>query len=450
MHPSAPGPRTLVHVVRAAAAAQPGKAWIASEDRSATYDGIDRLSNRIARGLAGLGLARGDRLATMLTDSIEQIAVWLACCKLGLREVPVNTAYRGDILAHVVRDSGARAAVVSAGLAERFADLGAPPPVLQRIILLPDGDDAVPPAGIACTMFRSLLSEDDSAIGDPPAEQDIMAIMYTSGTTGRSKGVMVTHVHACEYARAVVTALGLDATDIFHTSGLPLFHVAGRWGVVLAAALVGGTVALPARFSVRSYWNDVRRAGATATFLLGTMASFLHAQDPDPSDPDNPMRKVLMCPLLRDVAGFAERFGVQVGTAYGSTEANAPVVMPLGTPVADNQVVGRVRAETFDLIVADGNDRPVSPGTVGEILVRPREPWLTMQGYWNHTEATNRAWRNLWLHTGDAGRMDEAGNVYFVDRLQDTIRRRGENISSMEVEAVIVQHPAIAECAVFP
>ena len=444
------GPRTLVHIVRAAAAAHPGKPWIAAEDRAATFADLDRLSNRVARGLRDLGLSRGDRIATMLTDSIDQIAVWLACCKLGLLEVPVNTAYRGDMLAHVMRDSGARAAIVTAGLTPRFAELQSPPPDLERMILLPDGGDTAAPAGISCAPFDAILPADDTDIGEPPAESDLMAIMYTSGTTGRSKGVMVTHAHAYEYALGVVTALGLDSSDVFHTSALPLFHVAGRWGVVLAAAAVGATVALPVRFSVRSYWNDMRRSGATATFLLGTMASFLQSQDPDPSDRDNPVRKVLMCPLLRDVTGFAERFGVQVGTAYGSTEANAPVLMPLGTPVADNQVVGRVRADRFDLIVADELDRRVPPGTIGEILVRPRQPWLVMQGYWKQTDATIQAWRNLWLHTGDAGRTDEAGNVYFVDRLQDTIRRRGENISSMEVEAIIVQHPDVAECAVFP
>lgn len=451
------GERTIAHVLQEAVRTLPDKNWIITDAGRVSYSELDRLSNRIARGLLAAGIRPGDRLMTMMPDTIELVAVWIACAKAGIIEVPVNTAYRGDILTHIVNDSGANTAVIGASFAERFADVQGRLGSLVRFYVLPPSsgvlqDQELPSliGGVRAIPFAELASGDDTAAGSLPAESDLMAIMYTSGTTGGSKGVMVTHAHSFEYAQGVASALELDETDISYTSGLPLFHVAGRWGVVLSSAIVGASAVLPPQFSVSAYFDDIRRHGATATFLLGAMANLLQRQPTRPDDAENTLRKVLMCPLLGDVADFAERFGVQVATAYGSTEVNAPTVMPLGTHVDDNQIVGRVRDDKFEIMIADADDKPVPPYVVGEILVRPKQPWITMLGYWNDPEKTVAMWRNLWLHSGDAGRMDAHGNFYFVDRIQDTIRRRGENISSMEVESILSQHPAIAECAVFP
>jgi crotonobetaine/carnitine-CoA ligase len=167
-------------------------------------------------------------------------------------------------------------------------------------------------------------------------------------------------------------------------------------------------------------------------------------------DHENPLQKVLMCPLLADLDDFIHRFRLRVGTAYGSTEANAPIVLPAGSPIRHPQVVGRVRSDLFDVCILDEFDEELPRGRVGQIAVRPKVPNVTMLGYWHQPEATVEMWRNLWLHTGDAGFQDKDGLLYFTDRLKDTIRRRGENISSMEVEGVINQHPAVQECAVFP
>jgi crotonobetaine/carnitine-CoA ligase len=277
-----------------------------------------------------------------------------------------------------------------------------------------------------------------------------MAIMYTSGTTGGSKGVMVAHAHSFEYAYACASVLQLGEADVVYSAGLPLFHVAGKWGVVFGTAIFRATAVVPQQFSVHSFWTDVRHFGVTATYLIGAMANFLERQPADPGDADNPMSKLVMCPLLPDSAAFASRFDVQIATAYGSTEVNAPILMPLGTAVSDSKIVGKIRGDKFEVMIADEHDQPVAPGVLGEILIRPKQPWITMLGYWNDPARTAKMWRNLWLHTGDAGRYDAAGNLYFVDRIQDTIRRRGENISSMEVEGILSQHPAVAECAVFP
>jgi crotonobetaine/carnitine-CoA ligase len=261
---------------------------------------------------------------------------------------------------------------------------------------------------------------------------------------------MVAHAHAYEYANGCASAAEVNASDIYYTAGLPLFHVAGRWGVLFGAAIKGATAVIPRQFSATNFWNEVRQFGVTATYLLGAMANFLQRQSPKPDDAENPLEKVLMCPLLADLDAFTQRFDLKVATAYGSTEANAPIIMPLGSNMRHSQVVGRVRSELFDVRILNEADEELPPRVIGQIAVRPKAPAITMLGYWHQPEATCAMWRNLWLHTGDAGFRDSEGLFYFTDRLKDTIRRRGENISSMEVEGVISQFPAVLECAVFP
>jgi crotonobetaine/carnitine-CoA ligase len=447
--------RTVVHVLRRAVVEHPGRPWIVNDDASFTYAEMDQLSNRVANGMTANGMAAGDTVTFMLSDVPEFVATWIACSKTGIVEVPVNTGYRGDILVHVVNDSRARSMVVESQFLERLDAVADRLLHLERcFVLTPPGEEVPVPERLAgkCRLvpFAELISPDSSTPGHVPAISDLKAIMYTSGTTGPSKGVMVSQAHAFEYAFGANGVLEIGPDDTYYTAGLPMFHIAGKWGVVYAVAIRGARAAFPRRFSATQFWDDIRKYRATTTFLLGAMANFLQRQPPAADDIDNPLAKVLMCPLLPDLDGFAERFGVGIATAYGSTEVNAPIFMPPGTPVSDIQVVGPVRTDKFEVAVLDENDNLVAPGVLGEIAVRPKEPWITMLGYWNQPEWTVLMWRNQWLHSGDAGRYDTDGNFYFVDRIKDAIRRRGENISSMEVEGVISQHPAIAECAVFP
>jgi len=446
-----PNERTLVHALRRAVETAADKTWLATGDSTLTYAEIDGLSNRIANGFAAHGIDAGETVLFMMTDSPEFVATWVACSKAGVIEVPVNVAYRGDILEHVINDSRAQTMVCSRSFLDRINAVSKRLVHLKRCFVLDDqGDEQVDANGIDCLPFEDLISERSAAPNHMPAIWDRKAIMYTSGTTGRSKGVVVAQAHAFEYANGAAGMLRLEPGDVYYTAGLPLFHVAGKWGVVYAALQNGATAAFPERFSTAEFWNDVRHYGATTTFLLGAMANFLQRQDARADDADNPLERIMMCPLLPDTDDFASRFGVKVGTAYGSTEVNAPIFMAPGTPVEDVQCVGRVRADMFEVRVIDENDIEVAPGVLGEIAVRSRDPWVTMVEYWNAPESTAAMWRNQWLHSGDAGRYDEDGNYYFVDRIKDAIRRRGENISSMEVEGIVSQHPAIAECAVYP
>ena len=447
--------QTLRQVLARRAGSRGDAPWIAGEERSWTYRDLDRMSNRIANGLATRGVARGETVLVMLPDCIEFIAAWCGLAKLGAVQVPINTHLRGNGLSHVVGDSRARTMIVHARFLDRIADVGIGS-VESLIVLgeMPGEASSEEPGGwpdalarLAHSPFSALLAAPDTSVTDGPAATELVAVLYTSGTTGPSKGVMISHVQAYEYARSVVELLELVPDDVYYAP-LPLFHIAGQWGVAYAACLAGAQAVLARPFSASAYWPDVRRHRATATFLLGAMANFLFQQPEAGDDADNPLERALVVPLLPEIEAFKRRFGCLVSTTWGATEFNVPTRSTFH--LANNRTCGRVAEDRYEVRIVDELDREVPPGVPGEAVVRPREPWLTMAGYWGRPDWTAAAWRNLWLHTGDMLMRDEEGNLYFVDRTKDAIRRRGENVSSMEVEQEIVVHPDVVECAVVP
>jgi carnitine-CoA ligase len=223
---------------------------------------------------------------------------------------------------------------------------------------------------------------------------------------------------------------------------LPLFHVGGTLAVFAMLAR-GGSVAIIEAFDTKSIWRLVRATETTVLVLLGVMAHFLSKEPVGPEDREHPVRKVIMVPV-QDAGAFSERFGVDVYTVFNMTEISSPVISGRNPPV--NGSCGRKR-EGVDVRLVDENDVEVAPDTVGELIVRTDRPWAMNHGYYRDAEATARAWRNGWFHTGDAFRVDKDGNYFFVDRIKDVIRRRGENISSFEVETEVCTHPAVKEAA---
>ncbi|MFP6729247.1 MAG: AMP-binding protein [Alphaproteobacteria bacterium] len=444
--PDAKSEQTLGKVLADRAARLGDKPFIVTDHASHSYAEIDAWSNRLANGLAALGIAPGETVLVMLTNTVEFVALWCGLGKLGAIEVPVNTAYRGDIFAHVINNSGATTMVVEARFLERLAEVAPRLETLERLIVT--GESKIESLGkrFEIAGWDVMEVDNETPIADGPRHLDLKAVMYTAGTTGLSKGVMITHSHAYNYAACGPDLLELGADDIYYAP-LPLFHIAGQWAVVYAAMIAGASAVLTDRFSIEAFWDDVRRHGATATFLLGAMANFLYRQEPRGADADNPLKKALIVPLFPEIEDFKRRFDCQVTTTYGSTEVGVPVTASFDLPNA--RVCGRVKDELFEVRLVDEDDEEVPVGTVGELVVRPREPWLVMAGYWRDPEQTEVAWRNLWLHSGDTMYRDEDGWLYFSDRLADCIRRRGENISSLEVENQLYAHDAVFECAVF-
>lgn len=442
------GDHTVVHALRRAVQAHPNRPWIVTDDGRATYADVDLLSNRIANGLLGLGLMAADAVLVLMVDSIDYIALWVALSKIGAIEIPINVNYRGDILRHVINDSRAGFIVVGSELSGRVVDLAGDLPRLRSAIIhggLPVGEME----GVAAVPFHAIVAG-DHPIGHEPNGRDLMSVMYTSGTTGPSKGVTICHAHAYCYATATVELLDIVPSDVYFAAGLPMFHVAGKWGVFLATAIVGCTAAMPGRFSASRFWEVVDRFGGTKAFLLGVMGNLLQRQPPAVDDRKHSLKKVVMAPLLADAKTFVERFDIHLCTAFGATEFNTPILLHNADDAPDAACVGRVRSDLFEVRILDDNDDEVGPNELGELVVRSKFPWLITPGYWHQPEATLKAWRNLWFHTGDLGKYDEQGLFYFVDRKKDAIRRRGENISSMEVEGIVCQHRAVQECAVYP
>jgi len=441
---------TLVHVLAQRLADAGEKPWILTEHKRFTYREVDRLASQLANGLARIGVGRGDTVLLMLNNCVEFIALWCALAKIGAIEVPVNCHYKGRLLAHIVNDSAARVIIADSEFLPRLTEVANEVPALSTVVAYGAPPDLHPATlfGATCLIpFAEILSEDHHFATITPAPWDQLAVMYTSGTTGPSKGVIVTHGHAFEYARGVIDMLDIRPTDVYYAP-LPLFHIAGQWAVIYAAAIAGASAVLPDSFSPARFWSTCRRYNATCSFLLGAMANLLYRQPPAPDDADNPLQRVLIVPLVPEVEDFKRRFALLVSTTWGGTEMNCPTRSGFELPNA--RTCGRVDNDLYEVRIVDENDNELPPGVAGEAIVRPKKPWIVMAGYWRHPEWTEKAWRNLWLHTGDMLMADADGNLYFVDRTKDAIRRRGENISSMEVEQEINAHPDVMETAVIP
>jgi len=404
-----------------------------------TYTRLRANVRRVAASLQALGVKQDDFVLSWLPNGPHAIAVWFALNYIGAVYVPVNISYRGRLLAHVIKNSGARLMIADARLAERLTEVetaaidtlvavsGSPPPGLIGI------------RGLTEDALASATGEP----ADPPRAimpWDTHAVIYTSGTTGPSKGVLSSYRHLAATTEAIDTVTSDDRALV----NLPLFHVGGTSGVY-RMLVRGASIALVEAFDTQTFWDTVRRTGATTMTLLGAMIPFLMKAPPTAGDRDHPFRQAVMVPLADDAAEFTARFGVDIYTVFNMTEISCPIVSERNPDVL--KTCGRVRAG-FEARVVDENDVEVPHGTVGELMVRADEPWTMNHGYNANPEATARAWRNGWFHTGDAFRRDEAGNFFFVDRMKDAVRRRGENISSFEVEAEIGAHPKVRESAV--
>lgn len=447
--------RTLKNVLKRRADKLGDKPWVVTSERAYSYREMDARSNALARGLMKSGVKAGDTVLIMLPDTIDYVLIWCALAKIGAVEVPVNNHARGTVFAHVVNDSLARTMIVDRQYLDRLEFVRDELKELEQLVLYTKdtkgAEDGVPAslkAKLRGVRYETLFDADDSALPeDGPRYNDLIGVMYTSGTTGPSKGSMTCHAHAYEYAVVAIELLEMKPDDVYYAP-LPMFHIAGQWAVVYACMIAECTAVLTGTFSLTDFWTDVRKYKATISFLLGAMANFLYRQPVKPDDADNTMDRIIVVPLLPEVEDFKARFGVRVSTTYGGTEQNCP--MRSSFELANNRTCGRLLEDRYEVRIVDENDEEVPPNTPGEMCVRTKNPWDMTLGYWNHPEWTAKAWRNLWYHTGDMLMRDEEGNYYFVDRTKDAIRRRGENISSMEVEQEIVKHPAILECAVIP
>lgn len=443
-----PGRWVLTEVLKEQAARQPDACWVTdNEGRSLTFGQAQDQSLRAAGWFERLGVARGDRVGVFLFNGAPFTTVWLGLGQLGATAVFLNTELRGSFLRHQLNDSGISVIVADAELVPALQDLADELPQLQTVVVM--GGSAMP----SKPGWRTIEWPDPAGqppwSGPAPAPQDIACIMYTSGTSGPSKGVLMPHAHCTLYGIGTLKAAQLTEQDCYYIC-LPLFHANALLMQLGATLLAGIRAHLQRRFSASRWLADIRESGATATNLLGATASFIFAQPPTAQDREHRLRVMVLAPnLVEHHSGFLSRFGIaDVISGFGMTEVNLPIWGRVGQPAPG--AAGWAHTEHFDVCIAHPEtDMPLPPGQVGEILVRPKVPFGFMAGYFNAPAKTVEAWRNLWFHTGDAGVMREDGLVTFIDRIKDCIRRRGENISATEVEEIVAELPGIAEVAAY-
>lgn len=412
-----------------------------------SFLGMDELSNRIAVGLRRLGVGKGDRVAMLLPNCEEFVPIWFAAAKLGAVEAPINPALREKLLAYVLKDCQSSILVCALSTLENVARALAGERVFEHVVVIGGSAEEVRAAGVIApdaVSYHHLVNEHASSFPiDVVAPSDPIAILYTSGTTGASKGVILTHHQYYLWVERMVVNMGLTADDIYYTP-LPLFHGDAQFFGVYFPLVYGARGAVYERFSASRYWDQVRECGATATNMLGSIAHILWRQTPSPKDSENGIRVCQSIPMVSMRDAFEERFGVTLVTAYGQTETS---LVSYDTPqTRKSGACGKVDPD-FDVAIVDESDKVLPAGTVGEIVIRAKRPWSMFLGYFGKSEYTVQAWRNLWFHSGDQGYLDEAGWLYFTGRAKDVIRRRGENISAQEVEAIVEEHPLVAECA---
>lgn len=410
-----------------------------------SFGEMEHRTRRVANALAALGVGFGDPVALMLPNSAAFIETWLAVARLGAVLVPLNTAWRGDLLRHVLHDCGARLVIAGTSLLPALAECGVDGSTHTLVVVAEVAQAAMPEGAVA---FATLHAGPDTGLDVLVAVHDLAAILYTSGTTGRSKGVRLPHGHLHLDPQVYIEQLGLTADDVLYTC-LPLFHANALLLGAYAALILGSRLVLAPRFSASAWLGEIRRSGATVTNLLGAMTGFIFNQPERDDDAGSALRVVVAVPTS-PVQGplFEQRFGVRLVELYGTTEVNCPVFQNLHEERRPGSC-GRLADRWYECRLVDPQtDLDVAPGQPGEFVVRNKAPWTFMMGYHNSPQETLHAWRNLWFHTGDVLRRDADGYFYFVDRLKDSIRRRGENISAFEVEEVLLAHPDIAEAAV--
>jgi len=395
-----------------------------------------------ASALEKIGVKQGQPVVTLFSNSFDAFRSWQGCAWLRAIESPINTSYKGDWLRHVVNNTEAEVALTENRFAKPLFDIAEQLTHIKRVVIFGGLDDV--PADLP---FK-VLSAGEFLEGAEPTERpepnpwDISSLIYTSGTTGRSKAVMVPWGQfVATMESGMIPLERLEGANIY--SPFPVFHVTGKGGFY-TAAVFGGVAVIREAFSPKDYWQDVRNFDANTAILLGPLAQMLLNMPEQADDADNPLSTVVMAPVIPDVDAFCRRFDLDVFTTYNMTEINCPIVRPNERCTSNNYASCGQAREGVEIRIVDEHDREVPPNTTGELIVRG-EPWELNTGYWNMPEKTSEAWRNGWFHTGDAFTCDEDGNYYFVDRTKDYIRRRGENISSFEVESIVNEFPAVAE-----
>jgi len=411
----------------------------------------NKLSNKIANGLLKLGISKGDKVAVYMPNSDDYVITWFGILKMGAVMVPINTAYKMDFLQYIIDSSDSKVLFIAEEYLDRMPSIAKRIPQLKHVIVWTrNGSEKFFRHGFNFKKMQSYTKFIDSQSSSEPGAEitfmDHARLMYTSGTTGRSKGVMRPCAADYSSARNYAEIMDVGPDDVCFTC-LPLFHSNAMVMTVYPALIKGAKTVVEEKYSASQFWNWIKDHGVTNFNIVGTISYFLWNTPPVPEEKQHKVELVLGSPAPHDIIqDFMKRFNIKFMEGYGLTEIGQCTWTRPGEPFR----VGSCGKEAPGYEIKIGNpetDEEVPIGEIGEILVRPRTPNVMLHYYNKMPEKTVQDFRNFWFHTGDAGRMDKDGYIYFVDRVKDYIRRRGENISSFEVEKIVSSYPDVKESA---
>lgn len=414
---------TLPDFLRDRAFRFPRRDVLRMRNRTLTFAELDREVDRMVVALTDSGVHPGETLGVMMRNSPEFAIVWLACMRMGAIEAPVNTAFRGAGLSHLLDLCGCRMVVADEEFVPRLAEARSGLALIDTVITRHELAERAHSSSTEAPVYHA----------DPASPSQIF---FTSGTTGRSKACLFDGRYAVRQAQIFARQWRIAEDDVLYNP-FPLFHIDASVLTLAPAIVRGCTAALGESFSASGFWDEVREFGATVFDYMGATLTMLWKAPQRATDDDNPVRLAWGVPLPDFAGDFERRFGLRLVEAYGLTDAGVPVYQPLDEPRRPGSC-GRVVPE-YTLAIAED----------GEIMIQAHEPGLTTSGYLGEPAATSAAFADGWFRTGDLGRMDEDGWIYFTGRKKDAIRRRGENISAFEIEEVVEAHPAVLEAAAF-
>ena len=440
---------TLPAIVNRMAKAHPHKNFLQTvEGASATWGELQEAMILWAARFLALDVKKGDVVVTLLDAGPDSLAAWLGLSSIGATDAATNPEFRGRMLAYAINNCQPTLIVVAAHYVTFVEAVAAELQSVERVLVLDAGPSDLPersslPGLTQLQTLRPDIAEACRLMRDPEMHE-IACITYTSGTTGPSKAVMLPWGQLHSINLGTFPTEDLAPTDIFYCTTSHAHF--GSKSIPYHAAMVGGRVVIRSRFALNSFWQDVSKFGITTGMLVGSMADLLVSAFESPSEKTS-LKNLFMAPLGASYEQFSKRFGTRICTVYNSTESG--VAIRSGWNPTNPRTVGRVREgyPGFEVRLVDEHDFEVPDGTPGECVIRANVPWVMNAGYLNNDAATAAAWRNGWFHTGDALARTPDGDYVFVDRLKDVIRRRGENISSFEVEADVLEDPDILECA---
>ena len=437
----------LPALLRRRAEAHPDRDYLrVGEGPWLSYGEMDARSDRIANALIARGLGRGEAVSTLLPNCEENLATWFGIQRAGGVQCPINLAYRGDFLSWVLNLPRSRFLVIGDAHLERLAHIEGELTHLEHVIVLPSGERDGPDPSVRWEPFDALMEAPASDPGVEVTWTDDARVMFTSGTTGRSKGAIKQQASDYFSGRTYIEVCGVTADDTLF-SCLPLFHSNAQVLAAYPALIAGARIAFVERYSATRFWSQVVDAQATILNTVSAINYFIWNTPPGELDRAHTVSRIMAMPAPKDLyERFEERFGVRFIEGYGLTETGMVTYHPPGRPARPGSC--GVATPGFEVSVVDpDSDLPVPPGTPGEIVVDMKMPNIVMRTYAGMPAKTAEDFRNLKLHTGDLGRLDEDGYLYFLDRVKDYIRRRGENVSSMEVERIVGSHPDVLEAA---